>query len=153
MAVEIERKFLVVGEAWRTHASEGRRILQGYLCNGAAQVRVRLISDEAFLTVKGSREGISRSEFEYAIPAEDARAMLALCAHPPIDKTRYEVQHEGHVWEIDVYAGRHAGLVVAEIELDAVGEAFAAPDWIGHEVSADSRYSNAALAEHAAPHD
>ena len=153
MAVEIERKFLVTGQAWRRHAPEGRRILQGYLCNGPAQVRVRLIGREAFLTVKGSRQGIARSEFEYPVPVDDAEAMLALCAQPPIDKTRYEVMHEGHLWEIDVYAGRHAGLVVAEIELDTVGEAFAAPDWIGREVSGDSRYSNAALSEHAAPQD
>ena len=148
MAVEIERKFLVAGAEWRQTATQGRRIRQGYLGSGSVQVRVRRVGDEAFLTIKGRREGISRSEFEYSIPVADAEALLAtLCPHPPVEKTRYEVTHEGHLWEVDVYEGRHVGLVVAEIELSRVDEAFSLPPWVGADVSGDSRYSNAVLAE------
>ena len=151
MAVEIERKFLVADAGWRDAAAQGRIIRQGYLGADPVQVRLRRIGDEAFLTIKGGRDGITRQEFEYSIPVADAEAMLALCPNPAIEKTRYEVQHDGHLWEIDVYAGRHAGLVIAEVELDAVDEAFTLPVWLGREVTGDSRFSNAVLAESDAP--
>ena len=152
MAVEIERKFLVIGAGWRDQAAKGRVIRQGYLATGGVQVRIRRVADEAFLTIKGLRSGISRAEYEYPIPVADADSMLGLlCPYPPIEKTRYEVLHEGHLWEIDVYAGRHAGLIVAEIELTAIDEIFVTPPWVGDDVTGDQRYSNAALAEAGPP--
>ena len=151
MSVEIERKFLVAAGGWRALAAEGRHIRQGYLMVGPVQVRIRRSGEAAYLTIKGPRSGISRPEFEYEIPADEAEAMFALCLHSPIDKTRYEVENAGHVWEIDVYGGRHAGLVIAEVELDDIDEAFSLPDWIGPEVSGDRRYSNAVLAGVDAP--
>lgn len=152
MAVEIERKFLVTRPDWRETASEGRRIRQGYLATGGVQVRIRRSGDEAFLTIKGLRKGISRAEFEYPIPIADAETLLdKLCPHPPIEKTRYEVRHKDHLWEVDVYSGRHAGLVVAEVELGALDETFASPPWVGEDVTGDQRYSNAVLAEAGPP--
>ena len=152
MAVEIERKFLVTGDGWRAAIVRTRRMRQGYLASGAMQVRIRRADDEAFLTIKGNRKGISRTEFEYPIPLDDADGMLdSLCLHPPIEKTRYEVQHGGHLWEVDVYSGRHEGLIVAEVELDAIDEHFDAPSWIGEDVTEDRRYSNAVLAEFGSP--
>jgi len=152
VAVEIERKFLVTGDGWRAAIVRTRRMRQGYLASGAMQVRIRRADDEAFLTIKGNRKGISRTEFEYPIPLDDADGMLdSLCLHPPIEKTRYEVQHGGHLWEVDVYSGRHEGLIVAEVELDAIDEHFDAPSWIGEDVTEDRRYSNAVLAEFGSP--
>ena len=148
MAVEIERKFLVTGDGWRMAIVRSRHMRQGYLASGPMQVRIRRVEDEAFLTIKGNRKGISRSEFEYPIPVDDADDILdSLCLHPPIDKVRHDVQHGGHLWEVDVYSGRHAGLIVAEVELDAIDEHFERPAWIGEDVTEDRRYSNAVLAE------
>jgi adenylate cyclase len=146
VAVEIERKFLVADSRWREGASAGQLMQQGYLSTGAAQV-----GDEAFLTIKGRKEGISRAEFEYPIPVADAEAMLALCPHPPIEKTRYEIRHGDHLWEVDVYAGRHAGLIVAEVEMKHAEEAVATPPWLGADVTGDRRYSNAVLADEGPP--
>jgi adenylate cyclase len=148
VAVEIERKFIVTGDGWRGAIVRTRHMRQGYLASGAMQVRIRRADDEAFLTIKGNRKGISRTEFEYPIPLDDADGILdSLCLHPPIEKTRYEVQHGGHLWEVDVYSGRHEGLIVAEVELDAIDEHFDPPSWIGEDVTEDRRYSNAVLAE------
>lgn len=149
MGKEIERKFLVKGDAWKSLAT-GRRYRQGYL-NSAKErtVRVRTIDDRAFLTVKGPNTGITRSEFEYEIPLEDARAMLdALAERPLIEKTRYKIASGGHVWEVDEFEGENQGLVVAEIELSAEGESFEKPEWIGEEVSDDPRYYNSSLVAH-----
>jgi adenylate cyclase len=152
VAVEIERKFLVTGDGWRAAIVRSQRMRQGYLAAGAVQVRIRRVEDEAFLTIKGNRQGISRSEFEYPIPPADADAMLdTLCQHPPIEKVRHDVEHGGHLWEVDVYSGRHEGLLVAEVELDAVDEHFDPPAWIGEDVTEDRRYSNAVLAEFGPP--
>ena len=152
MAVEIERKFLVTGSGWRDQAAEGRLIRQGYLATGGVQVRIRRVADEAFLTIKGLRKGISRAEYEYPIPVADAESMLStLCPHAPIEKTRFEVRHQGHLWEVDVYTGRHTGLVVAEVELTAIDEIFVTPPWVGDDVTGDQRYSNAALADAGPP--
>lgn len=141
MGVEIERKFLVANEAWRDHATPGRKIRQGYLAREGNTVRVRRDADRAVLTVKGPRSGLSRREHEYDIPLAEADQLLAhLCLSPLIDKTRFEVVVADHVWEIDVYEGLHAGLVLAEVELDAEDEHFVRPIWLGAEVTGDPLY-------------
>lgn len=147
MPPEIERKFLVEDESWRDHCRDSMRIRQGYLAASAkASVRVRVSGDRAWLNIKGATVGISRAEFDYEIPALDAeRLMDTLCARPLIEKTRYFVDHGGHRWEIDVFEGDNAGLIVAEIELASEDEPFELPPWAGEEVSQDSRYYNAAL--------
>jgi CYTH domain-containing protein len=146
MAAEIERKFLVTGEAWRG-GPPGVRMTQGYLTlDPDRTVRVRLAGDEAWLTVKGRTRGITRSEFEYSIPVADARALLEICLPAVIDKTRHRVDFGGHVWEVDVFHGANEGLVLAEVELDDESACPELPPWAGEEVSADPRYYNANLA-------
>ncbi len=149
MATEIERKFLLANDGWRAGAV-GRRYRQGYLSTDKARtVRVRAIDEEAYLTIKGATEGLSRLEFEYPIPAADAEALLEqLCEQPIIDKTRYRISHGAHVWEVDEFHGANAGLIVAEIELGSEDEAFERPEWIGEEVSGDPRYFNSNLIAH-----
>ncbi len=145
MGTEIERKYLVRGDAYRALAA-GVECRQGYLCTDPARVvRVRLIGDRAFLTVKGPSAGATRAEFEYAIPPEDARALLDLCERPLIEKTRYVVPHGGLVWEVDEFHGANAGLVVAECELQAEDQAVDKPEWVGEEVTGDARYFNSSL--------
>ncbi|MFN2339130.1 MAG: CYTH domain-containing protein [Gammaproteobacteria bacterium] len=148
MATEIERKFLVTNEDWRLSADAGTRFLQGYLNEeGRASVRVRIEGECANLNIKSADAGIQRQEYEYSIPLDDARRMLAdLCVGGLIEKTRFRVRHGGHLWEVDVFAGANAGLVVAELELDAVAEFFERPAWLGEEVSHDARYYNHFLA-------
>jgi len=147
MGIEIERKFLVEGDAWRVGASPSR-IVQGFLSRDPERiVRVRLRDGEAFLTIKGKGSGLARVEVEVAIPAEEARQLLPLCLPPLIEKTRHLVTWAGHLWEIDEFFGDNAGLVVAEVELAAEDEIFERPPWLGREVSEDFRYSNAALSE------
>lgn len=149
MGQEIERKYLVRGDAWR-HLAEGTVYRQGYLSTVKERtVRVRTMGDRGFLTVKGITVGATRTEFEYAIPLDDADRMLdELCLRPLIEKTRYLVTHGGHEWEIDEFTGENAGLVVAEVELDSEDEAIALPEWIGDEVTHDPRYFNANLIAH-----
>jgi adenylate cyclase len=148
MGIEIERKFLVKNESWKTAADDGRICKQGYLCSGKGRtVRVRAIGGRAFLTIKGPTRGISRSEFEYAIPVEEAEAMLQLCGDL-IEKTRYLILHAGMQWELDVFSGSNAGLVMAEVELDSEDRAIELPDWAGEEVSGDVRYYNSNLSQH-----
>jgi len=148
MAVEIERKFLVVGDQWKQDVEQSTHVVQGYLANAErSTVRVRIKGDEAFLTIKGRTEGISRSEYEYRIPVEDAQAMLAeLAQGPVIDKVRHLVPAAGHVWELDVFAGDNEGLVMAEVELSSADETVDLPAWAGAEVSDDDRYYNVNLA-------
>ena len=150
MPVEIERKFLVEGDAWRGQVASESHIMQGYLASSPeVTVRVRVKGDQAFLTIKGESRGVTRSEYEYPIPVVDAEEMLRdLAALPPIDKVRHRIPLDGHVWELDVFAGENAGLVMAEIELSAEDEAFVMPDWVGLEVSDDARYFNVNLAKH-----
>lgn len=150
MAREIERKFLVRGEGWRRHAHEGICIRQGYLSlEGACSSRVRIAGSQAYLNLKSATLGVSRTEFDYPIPLADAEQILGdLCIKPLIEKTRYLVRHGGHLWEVDVFAGDNAGLVVAEIGLADPDEAFALPDWAGVEVSSDPRYYNVSLVNH-----
>ncbi|MCW1924030.1 CYTH domain-containing protein [Luteolibacter arcticus] len=146
MATETERKFLVTSDAWR-EGPPGMRICQGYLSlDPGRTVRVRIAGEKAFLTIKGATSGVSRQEFEYAIPLDDARALLDLCVPSPVDKIRHERQHGAHLWEVDEFLGANAGLVVAEIELEDADEEFDHPEWLGGEVSDDPRYYNASLA-------
>ena len=150
MGLEIERKFLVTGTAWQAVAAgvlAGVLTRQGYLSSAAERtVRVRIAGDQGFLTVKGKSRGLSRAEFEYAIPVEDAAAMLdGLCEKPLIEKTRYLVPFGAHTWEVDEFHGANAGLVVAEVELASADDEPALPPWVGREVSLDPRYFNANL--------
>lgn len=148
MGVEIERKFLVRSDGWRQAADPGTVFKQGYLCATAERtVRVRLAGDRAWLTMKGESRGARRAEFEYAIPAADAEQLLALCTPTVIDKTRYRVPHAGHTWEVDVFAGANAPLVVAEVELTHEDEDVRLPDWLGDEVTGDPRYQNSQLSQ------
>jgi len=146
VGTEIERKFLVDLSAWRP-PGPGTLYKQGYLSSRpAATVRVRIAGARAALTVKGPTAGVTRAEFEYAIPVEDAAIMLdTLCERPLIEKHRHVEMHGGKTWEIDVFHGENEGLVVAELELAAEDEPFEKPPWLGAEVSADPRYANASL--------
>jgi adenylate cyclase len=153
MGVEIERKFLVQGDAWRRDDDGkplvGVRFRQGYLAEGQATVRVRLEGERARLTIKGKNQGLTRQEFEYDIPPLDAQQLLdTLCMHPLIEKTRYCRTDHGLVWEIDVFEGENSGLIVAEVELTAEDQALVVPVWVGQEVSADPRYYNVNLVSH-----
>jgi adenylate cyclase len=149
MGKEIERKFLVKGDAWRALA-DGTSYRQGYL-NSAKErtVRIRTISDRAFLTVKGLTVGATRSEYEYEIPLADCNAMLDVLAEKPIiEKKRYKIPFAGLTWEIDEFFGDNAGLIVAEVELQSEGQAFRKPEWVGEEVTSDARYFNSNLIRH-----
>lgn len=149
MAKEIERKFLVKPELWHPKDA-GTTIRQGYLSSAKERVvRVRTKGSKAFITIKGLTKGISRSEFEYAIPVEDADALLTnLCEQPLIEKTRYNERHGNHTWEIDVFFGENDGLVVAEVELADESDNLDLPSWVGEEVSSDARYFNSNLIQH-----
>ena len=145
MPTEIERKFLVTGTAWRQ--PKPMRLSQGYLSRAPERtVRVRVADTQAFLTIKGATLGISRAEFEYAIPLADAEQLLHLCEGPLIEKARHVLVHAGTTWEVDEFFGENAGLVVAEVELRDEAQAFERPDWLGQEVSTDPRYFNSNLA-------
>lgn len=148
MPVEIERKFRVTGEGWRLSADAGRRFRQGYVAHGdQGSVRVRLAGDRAWLTLKSVRLGLMRHEFEYEIPLADAEEMLTqLCAGPVIEKTRYRVPHAGKIWEVDIFDGPAAGLVLAEVEMRHAGEWIDLPGWVGEEVTDDPRFRNSAIA-------
>lgn len=149
MAKEIERKFLVKPGAW-TPQGEGTHFKQGYLNSQKERVvRVRIEGTSAKLTIKGLTRGVSRSEFEYALPLEDAVVLLdEICEQPLIDKHRHVERHGGHTWEIDVFHGDNEGLVVAELELPSADAAVELPPWAGEEVSSDPRYFNSNLLKH-----
>jgi len=152
MGVEIERKFLVVGEAWREEVASHSDIRQAYLAvNDRNTVRVRIKDTAAFLTVKSAAPALTRAEYEYPIPVADAEALLALRSGRLIEKRRHIVPHGALRWEIDVFSGDLDGLVIAEIELPSEGTAFARPAWLGEEVTGEPRYSNASLATHGLP--
>lgn len=148
MATEIERKFLPADDSWRDEVESSRVLCQGYLNDpGRASVRVRIDGEQANLNIKAAVKGAARAEYEYPIPLADARAMLAeLCVHPPVEKRRHLLRCGAHLWEIDEFTGANAGLVVAEVELGAVDEAFERPAWLGPEVTEQLRYYNHALA-------
>lgn len=147
MAAEIERRFLVIDDGWRADAV-GVPIRQGYLSSGAGvTVRVRVEGSRGTLTVKGPPRGLSRDEFEYPVPLEDAREMLdRLCGERIVRKTRYRVSGDSHVWLVDEFHDANDGLTLAEVELGREDEAVDLPSWVGEEVSSDRRYTNAALA-------
>ncbi len=149
MGIEIERKFLIdinkIGPL-----QNGYQIKQGYIQTiDLTTVRIRIRDKEAFLTIKSKNTGISKLEFEYPIPIQDAQDMLDnLCHTSYIDKIRYLVKHEGHLWEVDVFEGSNKGLVVAELELESEDEVFTLPNWVTKEVTDDTRYFNSNLIEH-----
>lgn len=145
MSTEIERKFLIKNDSWREGAV-GVHYKQGYLCrNENGIVRVRVAGEQGFLTIKGKSTGISRSEFEYEIPLADAESMLKMCTTGVIEKQRFKIPFGSHIWEVDEFYGDNAGLIFAEIELKSENELFEIPDWIGDEVTGDSKYYNASL--------
>jgi len=147
MGVEIERKFKVANTFRPTDI--GIEMAQGYLSRDPNRtVRIRTAGIQGFLTIKGKTEGTRRLEYEYEIPAAEARELLALCEEPLVEKTRYRETVAGHVWEVDVFHGANAGLIVAEIELSSEAETFVLPTWAGVEVTGLPRYYNAALIAH-----
>lgn len=148
MPLEIERKFLVDHLKWNALVKPlGKIIRQGYLTDDETKtIRVRLSDQEAFITIKGRTTGASRSEFEYAIPFDDANTMLDTLSQNEVSKTRYEILFEDKLWEVDVFNGANEGLIVAEIELESEKEKFRMPDWVTKEVTEDPRYYNSNLA-------
>ena len=150
MGIEIERKFLLRNDAWRAEADDGTRMRQGYFAGPRrASIRVRVEGESANLNIKSAELGIRRLEFEYPMPLAEAEEMLdSLCEKPLVEKTRYHVRHAGAVWEVDVFTGENAGLVVAEIELSSEDADFEKPEWLGDEVSHDPRYYNVSLVTH-----
>lgn len=149
MGVEIERKFLVNSEQWKNGVERFVEIKQGYLSTAPERtVRVRTKGEKGFLTIKGKTQNLSRAEFEYEVPLEEALGLLKLCEGHPIEKVRHEVRVGGKLWEVDVFEGENAGLVLAEIELESEVESFEMPVWAGEEVSADLRYFNSYLSQH-----
>jgi adenylate cyclase len=141
---EIERKFKVVDDRWRSSVKKTARIVQGYLSRDSERVvRVRTTNDEAAaITIKGVRTGVSRAEFEYAIPIEDARELLHLCLQPPIEKTRHYVKDGELTWEIDEFQAPQHELVIAELELPTADHEFERPGWLGAEVTANPLFYN-----------
>jgi len=149
MPQEIERKFLPSDDSWRALAHRKQRMTQGYLASGGrVSVRVRIAGDDARLNMKAGGLVASRQEYEYAIPLDEARELLALADGPLIDKTRHYVVHGGMTWEVDEFHGDNAGLVVAEVELAREDEEFSLPPWLGVEVTALRRYYNVCLVTH-----
>ncbi len=143
MPTEIERKFLVLDDSWKNSAEPGIRYSQGYIPNPVCTMRARIAGARGFICMKTKREGISRKEFEYEIPLEDAAYMLQnLCMQPIITKYRHRVKVGRHVWEVDVFEDQNEGLVIAEIELESEDQPFELPAWAGEDVSMDFRYTN-----------
>ncbi|MDJ0582401.1 CYTH domain-containing protein [Crocosphaera sp.] len=150
MAIEIERKFLIINDSWRS-LGLGKVYKQGYIAtvDKMTTIRVRIIGEEAYLTIKSKTEGISRNEFEYPIPLEDAQMMLdTLCDRPLIEKIRYKINYDNLLWEVDEFQGENQGLIIAEVELENESQTINIPDWVGKEVSHDPRYYNVNLAKH-----
>jgi len=151
MPVEIERKFLVDHAQWNALSKPlPNYLIQGYLHSEPGKtIRVRATNDKGFITIKGksSADGLSRSEFEYEIPKQEALELLANFTNKTIEKNRYEIEFEGNVWEVDVFEGDNAGLIVAEIELESEEQSFEKPVWVREEVTSDFRYFNSALIE------
>ena len=153
MTVEIERKFLLLTDQWiltkQQQNLQGSIFKQAYLNSTPDRtVRVRIQSEQAFLTIKSKNNGISRQEFEYPIPISEAEDLLLLCETPALEKIRYKVNYQGHIWEVDEFYGENQGLIVAEIELQNETEKFCLPPWLSREVSDDARYFNSQLSKH-----
>lgn len=149
MPLEIERKYLVKSDAWRSLGT-GTLYRQGYIyTENRTTVRVRLAGDCGYLTIKGKRVGAVRSEFEYSIPYKEAEIILeTLCDRPLIEKIRYRISQGDLIWEVDEFAGENSGLILAEVELTAENQIVTLPDWIGADVTDDWRYYNSYLARH-----
>jgi len=148
MMTEIERKYLVKGD-FKAGARAEVDMRQGYICADTDRsVRVRICGDAAYLTIKGPAVGISRFEWEKQISIEEGEALMKLCHTGIVSKTRYIIDYEGYIWEVDEFHGDNEGLVVAEIELGSEGEKFPLPQWAGEEVTSDPRYLNTNLATH-----
>jgi len=147
MALEIERKFLINHEKWNTLLKpEGKLYRQGYLLSDDQKtIRIRLSDANAFITIKGNTTGITRNEFEYSIPKDDAKQLLDSFAASEVSKTRYEIYYKNKLWEVDVFHGSNEGLIVAEIELKSEDEDFELPEWVTEEVTDDARYYNSNL--------
>lgn len=153
--IEIERKFLVTSERYKTESASKERLVQGFLnTHHERTVRVRLMEDAAFLTVKGKSNvsGTMRFEWEKEIDIHDARALLKLCEDGILDKTRYEIPVGRHLFEVDEFHGENGGLTVAEVELQNENEPFEKPDWLGEEVTGDVRYYNSQLSKNPFKH-
>ncbi|MET4570359.1 CYTH domain-containing protein [Rhodanobacter soli] len=156
MAIEIERKFLLANDGWRAGIERSEPIAQGYLVGAQAlrdgtaraSVRARLAGTQAWLNIKAARLGIERAEFEYPIPVDDARNLLATLCDGVLEKTRHHVRVDGVLFEVDEFAGDNRGLIVAEVELPAVDAPFPRPPWLGREVSTLTRYYNVNLIAH-----
>ncbi len=154
MAIEIERKFKLASNDWKQQVSEQKKIRQGYLQSGLepeqiSSVRVRIADTRATLNIKSAVMSVHRIEYEYSIPLADAEHMLdCLCEGPIIEKTRYLLQQDQNLWEIDIFEGENSGLEIAEVELSHIDEVISLPDWVGEEVSDDQRYYNIYLLKH-----
>lgn len=149
MNLEIERKFLVIGDKWRNLA-QGVPYRQGYIATleNSTSVRVRVAGEQGYLTIKGKTENRGRAEFEYSIPLEDAQSLIdTVCDRPLIEKKRYKIPIGEMIWEIDEFAGDNEGLIIAEVELTDANQAIELPEWIGDEVTDDYRYYNVNLAK------
>jgi adenylate cyclase len=148
MAIEVERKFLVAGDEWRREVAAAANLAQGYVSNAEnATVRVRISADEAWLTIKGRADGARRSEFEYEIPVQDARDIMASLAVAGVEKVRSTLRRKPHVWTVDEFDGSNSGLVLLEIESSADFELPDVPEWVGRDVTDDPRFANARLSE------
>jgi CYTH domain-containing protein len=146
--IEIERKFLVESDAFKKQASSKEYIKQGFLnTHPERTVRIRIIENQAYLTVKGvsNASGLSRLEWEKEIKPEDAQILMNLCESHPIEKYRYQVSHGAHIFEVDEFLDRNKDLVIAEIELKSEDEKFQKPDWLGQEVTGETKYYNSQL--------
>lgn len=153
MAREIERKFLVKGEAWKSQAFAKKHYAQGYLNDisqpgSLSSIRIRIEDNKGMLNIKSLEIGLSRDEYEYEIPLADAKRMLhTLAVGPIIEKIRYFIQLENHLWEVDEFLGENKGLVVAEVEMASEQEQVQLPDWVGQEVTHLPRYYNVSLSK------
>jgi adenylate cyclase len=148
MGIEIERKYLVAEDGWRALVTRSETLRQGYLtAGGGVTVRIRLVDDaHGFITIKSGGSALARAEFEYEIPASDAKQMLGFSRGTQIEKTRHSLDLEGGDWVVDEFRGRHDGLVIAEVELDSPTASLSKPDWVGDEVTGDPQYYNSSLA-------
>lgn len=149
MSLEIERRFLIENDDWKAYADAPLLLKQGYLSvEKERTIRVRIIGEQAWLTLKGYISDISRSEFEYEIPLQDAENIMDTMCPFKMEKRRYPVKWGGFVFEIDVFEGENAPLVVAEIELPSEDTVFDRPDWLGREITSDGMFTNAYLSKH-----
>lgn len=147
--VEMERRFLLRNDSWRTLTAEPQILQQGYMTvDKACTIRVRVVGERAWLTLKGYISDVSRHEFEYEIPLLDAQTMLATMCPFKIEKHRYTIEYDGFVFEIDEFFGENAPLVVAELELSSEDMAYPRPVWLGDEITFDGRFTNAYLSKH-----